>query len=187
MPMPDLVAVVDLELTCNEEGLLPDTEIIQIGATITRNSSESPILSEFSRFVRPEINPVLTDYCSELTGIGQAEVDAADLWDQVNQELTEWIHKYQVEAWCSWGGYDLEQMMKQCKHWPFPEGCLHFDAKKALSFSQKMKGRVGQKMAMKICNVPMTGEQHDALHDARNLNALIPFVFGHKKRPGYPS
>jgi inhibitor of KinA sporulation pathway (predicted exonuclease) len=108
------------------------------------------------------INPTLTQFCSDLTGIRQADLDSAQVWDEVNRELMEWLSDFQIEAWCSWGGYDLEQIMKQCRHWPFPEGCLHFDAKKALSFSQKMKGRVGQKMAMKICDVPMLGQQHDA-------------------------
>lgn len=187
MTMPNLVAVVDLELTCDSSGLLPETEIIQIGATITRNSPESPILAEFSQFVRPLINPTLTKFCSELTGICQADLDSAQVWSEVNQELMEWLRRYEVEAWCSWGGYDLEQMMKQCRNWPFPEGCLHFDAKKALSFSQRMKGRVGQKLAMKICGVPMQGRQHDSLDDARNLSALLPFVFEHKKRPGFPA
>ena len=144
-------------------------------------------MAEFSRFVRPVINPTLTEFCTRLTGIRQCDVDAAPLWGEVNQSLIAWLSEYQVDAWCSWGGYDLEQMMLQCQDWPFPEGCMHFDAKKALSFSQKMKGRVGQKMAMTICDVPIVGEQHDALDDARNLNALLPFVFAHKKRPGYPS
>ncbi|SNC59256.1 Inhibitor of the KinA pathway to sporulation, predicted exonuclease [Marinobacter sp. es.048] len=187
MQVPRLVAVVDLELTCDKSGLLPETEIIQIGATITLNSPESPVLEEFYRFVRPVINPTLTQFCSELTAIKQSDVDSAKEWNQVNEELMEWLSGHRVEAWCSWGGYDLEQMMKQCRRWPFPAGCFHFDAKKALSFSQKMKGRVGQRMAMKICDVRTCGRQHDALEDARNLSALLPFVFGHKKRPGFPA
>jgi inhibitor of KinA sporulation pathway (predicted exonuclease) len=49
------------------------------------------VVSEFHTFVRPVVNPSLTDFCQELTGITQADVDAAPTFPEALLCLTRWL------------------------------------------------------------------------------------------------
>ena len=73
---------VDLEATCDEVdesesprplAVVPNQmETIEIGLVVI-DLETLEIVDEFQRFVRPQINPLLTDFCKELTSIQQAE------------------------------------------------------------------------------------------------------------------
>jgi 3'-5' exoribonuclease 1 len=77
---------VDLEATCDDVGVnesprslvvVPDQmETIEIGLVVIDLESLE-IVDEFQRFVRPQVNPTLTDFCKKLTSIQQADVDSA--------------------------------------------------------------------------------------------------------------
>jgi hypothetical protein len=79
---------VDLEATCDEVGLhesprslvvVPDQmETIEIGLVVI-DLETLEIVDEFQRFVQPQINPTLTDFCKQLTSIQQSNVDGAEL------------------------------------------------------------------------------------------------------------
>ncbi len=67
--------IVDLEATCWQTGTSQARqEIIEIGAVMLL-SSEARSPSEFAEFVRPVVEPELSDFCIRLTGITQQEVD----------------------------------------------------------------------------------------------------------------
>ena len=51
-------------------------ETLEIGLVVIDLESLE-IVDEFQRFVRPQINPTLTDFCKKLTSIQQADVDGA--------------------------------------------------------------------------------------------------------------
>jgi inhibitor of KinA sporulation pathway (predicted exonuclease) len=51
-------------------------ETLEIGLVVIDLESLE-IVDEFQRFVRPQINPILTDFCKKLTSIQQADVDGA--------------------------------------------------------------------------------------------------------------
>jgi len=79
---------VDLEATCDEIGesesprpltVVPDQmETIEIGLVVIDLESLE-IVDEFQRYVRPQINPTLSDFCTKLTSIQQADVDSPNL------------------------------------------------------------------------------------------------------------
>jgi inhibitor of KinA sporulation pathway (predicted exonuclease) len=87
---------VDLEATCDEFGVhesprslvvVPDQmETIEIGLVVI-DLETLEIVDEFQRFVRPQINPTLTDFCKQLTSIQQADVDSAGTYMEVGREL----------------------------------------------------------------------------------------------------
>lgn len=74
---------VDLEATCDEVEkwesprpltVVPDQmETIEVGLVVL-DLETLEIVDEFQRFVRPQINPTLTDLCRRLTSIQQARV-----------------------------------------------------------------------------------------------------------------
>lgn len=83
---------VDLEATCDEVdesesprplGVIPDQmETIEIGLVVI-DLETLEIVDEFQRFVRPQINPILTSFCKQLTSIQQAKVDGAGTYVEV--------------------------------------------------------------------------------------------------------
>ena len=70
--------VIDFEATCTNTNLFPrnQMEIIEIGAVLCHNKMQINI-SSFQSFIRPVRNPILTNFCRDLTSIRQADVDSA--------------------------------------------------------------------------------------------------------------
>lgn len=80
------------------------------------------ILDEFQRFVRQQINPILTDFCKKLTSIQKADVDSAETYMEVDQELEAFIARYPNAAWASWSDFDAKQLERYAEfaasRWP---------------------------------------------------------------------
>jgi len=77
------VLVIDVEANCCPLGSVPQQqmETIQIGAVIATLSGE--VMGEWNSHVRPIRHPVLTTFCTQLTGIRQSDVDTADVFPSV--------------------------------------------------------------------------------------------------------
>lgn len=60
------ILVVDLEATCAEDMAGWDMETIEIGCCWI--GIDGAVLDRFQTFVRPVMNPRLTEFCSALTG-----------------------------------------------------------------------------------------------------------------------
>jgi len=90
--------------------VVPDQmETIEIGLVeIDLESLE--IVDELQRFVQPQINPTLTNFCKTLTSIQQAYVDGARTYQEVGDELRTFAARYPSAAWASWGDYDARQL-----------------------------------------------------------------------------
>lgn len=75
--------IADLEATCWEEPQdRSRMEIIEIGAVLMR-TEHGPSVSEFASFVRPILEPELSEFCQTLTSIRQEDVDQADMFSLV--------------------------------------------------------------------------------------------------------
>lgn len=105
--------ICDLEATCWAGERRPDKmEIIEIGA-VKLASAAGPVLDDFCAFVRPLLEPSLSDFCRELTGITQADVDGAESFPVVLQRFLAWMGEPPL-VFCSWGRYDLNQLRQDC-------------------------------------------------------------------------
>ena len=90
----ELLAILDVEATCEfSAGRFTSTwvnEVIELPVVLLDTKTHS-IVAEFRRFVRPIEQPVLTAFCTSLTGITQDHVDAAQPLDVVLTELDAWL------------------------------------------------------------------------------------------------
>ena len=68
--------VLDLEATCKENDRSFPNETIEIGAV--KLDSDFNIISTYNKFIKPKLNPVLTQFCKDLTSITQADIDSTD-------------------------------------------------------------------------------------------------------------
>ena len=87
----DYICIIDFEATC-EEGNPPEFihEIIEFSVVLL-NTHTLEIEDTFQQYVRPEINTQLSDFCINLTGITQDQVDKADTFPQVLKKVIDWM------------------------------------------------------------------------------------------------
>ncbi|WP_176044432.1 3'-5' exonuclease [Burkholderia vietnamiensis] len=176
--MPPIL-VVDLEATCDENVPSFDMETIEIGAAWVE--ADGVVLDRFQSFVRPIVNPTLTPFCSKLTGITQADVDAAALFSLAADELRAFVAKYQQASsvWMSYGAFDRKQLERDsARHGvAMPIALPHQNAKRLFAKKQRIGKEVGMAKACELVGLALAGTHHRALDDALNVARLLPWVF----------
>ena len=166
--------IVDLEATCWRDARdRARMEIIEIGAVRIPSAPGD----EFQRFVRPVEEPILSDFCRELTSIAQADVDAADTFPTVIGEFIDWIGREPFTL-CSWGAYDLNQLRLDCRRHEIPLPPTferHINLKQ--EFGRKFDVRPpGMSAALKIAGMRLEGTHHRGIDDARNIARLAELI-----------
>jgi len=113
--------VIDFEATCE---LIKSSEfqqeIIEFPAVLV-NGRTCEIEAEFRSYCRPVINPLLTEFCTELTGITQDDVDKAPLFTDALASFNDWITEKRLGTKYSFamvtdGPWDMGKFLQdQCK------------------------------------------------------------------------
>jgi inhibitor of KinA sporulation pathway (predicted exonuclease) len=179
---PASYVVIDVEATCDDGGRVPrhEMEIIEIGAVLVSGETHAAV-DEFQSFVRPVRHPALTPFCTGLTSITQADVDAAPTFPEVFHRLTEWIQTHPApHVLCSWGDYDRTQFERDCVFHGIPYALphRHVNLKRAFSERRGIAKKLGMAAALAQAGLPLTGTHHRGLDDARNIARLLPFALG---------
>jgi inhibitor of KinA sporulation pathway (predicted exonuclease) len=168
--------IIDLEATCSNDATVPraEMEIIEIGAVI-QDTPTFAIESEFQTFVRPVRHARLTAFCTELTGISQADVDAAALFPAAFQQFREWMSSYDDALFCSWGDYDRKQFEQDCAYhgieYPFQSG--HLNLKKEFAQTLNLHKAPGITAALRHLRLQFEGRHHRGIDDARNIARIV--------------
>ncbi|KAJ8391846.1 hypothetical protein AAFF_G00084620 [Aldrovandia affinis] len=88
--------VIDFESTCWRDKNNYGQEIIEFPAVLL-NTANGKIDSEFHTYVQPQEHPILSKFCTELTGIQQAQVEAGVPLQICLSQFTRWIQTMQQE------------------------------------------------------------------------------------------
>jgi inhibitor of KinA sporulation pathway (predicted exonuclease) len=121
------------------------------------------------------MNPILTDFCKNLTSIQQADVDSAGTYlEVVGQELGAFITRYPNAAWTSWGDYDARQLERDAGIAACPSllsGLQHFNVRKWHKglYDNQPKG-LKQIEAMGLV---WQGTYHRGIDDASNVASIV--------------
>ncbi len=172
----DYYLIIDLEATCSDDGVVPrhEMEIIEIGA-VMQDARTFEIDSEFRTLVRPVRHPVLTPFCTRLTGITQDDVANAPAFRDALESLKEWMYKYDDALFCSWGDYDRNQFRQDCEYhrvaYPFRSTHLNLKAEFANATGQKKKRGITE--ALRHLGLDFEGSAHRGLDDARNIARIV--------------
>jgi len=99
----DKICIFDIECTCDESNENFTQEIIQIGCVKISNNYD--IVSTLNLYIKPVINPVLTNFCTGLTGITQ------NLLNEKGKSINDAIKTFagytsDCRKIVSWGNYD---------------------------------------------------------------------------------
>ncbi len=177
------ILIVDLEATCSDDGRIPseDMEAIEIGACWVHLES-GRVIDTFQSFVRPVLNPVLTDFCIGLTGIQQSYLTTAPSYREAASLLTEFVHAHAESdsGWASWGNYDRKQFERDSYRHGVPEPITipHQNAKRLFAKAQRIGKEVGMAKACELAGLTLEGDHHRALDDALNIARLLPWILG---------
>lgn len=180
-PAPKIMKyiILDLEATCWQKKEGRKNEIIEIGAVCIDEQKNT--LGEFARFVRPQENPILSDFCRELTSITQADVDAAKPFPEVLLDFQKWINGFGDDYFlCSWGFYDRNQLTQDCQLHGLPTAWLanHISIKHQYAGLKKPFKLMGMKGALRNENIELEGTHHRGIDDARNIAKIFISCFG---------
>eukprot|EP00581_Thalassiosira_minuscula_P009952 CAMPEP_0183708932 /NCGR_PEP_ID=MMETSP0737-20130205/5088_1 /TAXON_ID=385413 /ORGANISM="Thalassiosira miniscula, Strain CCMP1093" /LENGTH=256 /DNA_ID=CAMNT_0025936895 /DNA_START=213 /DNA_END=984 /DNA_ORIENTATION=- len=73
--MFDYLCILDFEATCNDTKPAPKPQEIIEFPTLLLNVRTGVIEREFHYYIKPDVHPTLTEFCTELTGITQDTVN----------------------------------------------------------------------------------------------------------------
>jgi ERI1 exoribonuclease 3 len=179
------LCVLDFEATCwnNNEVSKQDMEVIEFPSVlykVEKHSCKHEFISEFSKYVRPTIHPLLSPFCTELTGITQEQVDSADPIEIVYQQHIDWLTAH-VPA-------DAEILFATCGDWDFkiqfPQELKRKGLSKHAHYKQFINvkteienmygGKVGGMVAiLNKLKLPLIGRHHSGIDDTRNIATIV--------------
>ena len=166
--------VVDVEATCWDRqvpaGMV--NEIIEIGLTVVDLEAGERV-AKHRILVRPARSTV-SEFCTELTGLTQAEVSTGLSFAEACRTLAA-EHAAGSRCWASWGDYDRKQFTSQCQatNTPYPFGQRHVNAKAVFTEVYGLRKRPGMAGALNVAGLPLEGRHHSGADDSWNIAALI--------------
>ncbi|XP_043971608.1 ERI1 exoribonuclease 2 [Gambusia affinis] len=188
--------VIDFESTCWREKNNYGQEIIEFPAVLL-NTSSGEVESEFHTYVQPQEHPVLSEFCTELTGITQVQVEAGVPLQICLSRFNRWVQNLQLEkgvmfpnkqqtcsasdasqklcTFLTWSDWDLGVCLQyECKrkqlHKPdVLSSWIDLRSTYRLFYSRKPKGLNG---ALQDLGIQFSGREHSGLDDARNTARL---------------
>ncbi|XP_055545054.1 ERI1 exoribonuclease 2-like [Wyeomyia smithii] len=188
------IIVVDFEATCwpKETQKWKKYEIIEFPAVLL-NLETGKIEAEFRQHVMPVENPRLSEFCTELTGIRQEQVDAGVPLNTCLLLFGKWLQKVLAErnlslpktnpydqtgsvAFATWSDWDLGACLsKECARKRIAKpACfdLWIDVKAIyMQFYQRRPESFAN--ALTNLDIVFEGRQHCGLDDSRNIARLI--------------
>lgn len=168
--------ILDFEATCRKKGKPWPQEIIEFPSVIVEAKTKQ-IISEFQQYVKPVHHPILTDFCTELTGITQATVNKGSTIQEAVKRYNSWLAENGLLGdnfiIITCGNWDLGTM--------YPEQCQvskmkadsHF--KKWVNIKDEYRSYYGFRKAggmvkmLDHMGIPLQGRHHSGLDDSRNI------------------
>lgn len=117
--------------------------------------------------------PALSTYCTQLTGIQQADVGSALPLDHALPRLAA-LYTASTAAFSSWGFYDQRQTERECarRGISYPFAKEHMSLKHNHATFYGLKHPLGMDAALAFHHLPLVGRHRRALDDARNIAAI---------------
>ena len=171
---------MDLEASCWEAAWARSRmETIEIGA-VRLDGALQPV-DEFETFIRPVAFPRLSSFCRKLTSITQEQVDAADTFPKTFARFVTWLGPGEWRL-ITWGAFDVGQFRLDCQRhdMTFPERLAEGHINLKVAFG-KWKGvkKMGMAQALALLDIPLQGQHHRGIDDARNIARIAQLTLPH--------
>ncbi|SRR5690606_6711708 len=172
----------DIEATCwdgyHSNGI---QEVIELGALALNHYGD--VQDYFLEFVRPVINVRLSQYCRELTGIKQSEVESASNFEEVYDNFETWVEPGSDTWFVSWGDFDVRILNEECQRSMGENSMIqnHLDLRTAYATMKNVHPRISLMKALEYEEKDFEGEPHRALPDAKNMAYIFRSYFEYWK------
>ncbi|NXD09108.1 ERI2 exoribonuclease, partial [Nothocercus nigrocapillus] len=159
------------------------------------NTASGEVEAEFHSYVQPQEHPLLSEFCTELTGITQNQVEEGVPLNICLSQFLKWIQKIQKEkkilfisdipnhstseaklcTFVTWTDWDLgvclhyECKRKQLRKPDILNAWIDLKATYRLFYNRKPKGLKG---ALQDLGIAFVGREHSGLDDSRNTARL---------------
>ncbi|KAJ6848227.1 uncharacterized protein M6B38_273260 [Iris pallida] len=171
--------VIDFEATCDKERSPYPQEIIEFPSVLV-NSVTGELEACFQTYVRPSYHQHLTDFCKELTGIEQIQVDTGVPLSEALLMHDEWLESKGIKqksfAVVTWSNWDCRVMLesecrlKRIRKPPYFNKWINLK----VPFQEVFGGvRCNLKNAVQLAGLAWEGRAHCGLDDARNTARLL--------------
>ncbi|KAJ0084756.1 hypothetical protein Patl1_29366 [Pistacia atlantica] len=171
--------VIDFEATCDKERNLHPQEIIEFPSVIV-NSATGQLEDYFQIYVRPTYNQYLSDFCKELTGIQQTQVDKGVLLSEALLLHDQWLEEKGIKqtnfAVVTWSNWDCRVMLesecrfKRIRKPPYFNRWINLK----VPFHEVFGGvKCNLKEAVELAGLVWEGRAHCGLDDAKNTACLL--------------
>lgn len=112
--------VLDFESTCQEGTKIDPQEIIEFPCLLVR-ADDLCLVDQFHEYVKPVASPLLTNFCTDLTGITQDMIQNRDAFPDVLARFVSWYNSHGLDpsnaTFVTCGQWDLVSMLpQQCKY-----------------------------------------------------------------------
>ncbi|CAF3406911.1 unnamed protein product [Rotaria sp. Silwood1] len=175
----EYLAVVDFEATCEDKQVNYQHEIIEFPIVLI-DVQQQIIVDQFQSYCRPIIKPILSKFCTELTGIEQHQVDNAPSFVEVLHNVETWLNKRNLLsttnqrklAFATDGPWDFANFLRMQCHLSsitYPRW-----AKKWINIRKEFAKfypvhRCGIEKMLKNLGLSFDGRPHSGIDDAINI------------------
>ncbi|VDP13616.1 unnamed protein product [Soboliphyme baturini] len=172
--------ILDFEATCHQDlKPLEPQEIIEFPC-LKLSTELAKVESTFHRYVRPVFNPILTPFCTSLTGIIQEMVDDESPFEEVFRQFQSWLDNEgllkdeMVDKWAfvTCGDWDLNIMLpKQCSvsKLEVPPYMKQWINLKKIVYRHVFVYPAGMMHMLDLVNVSHRGRIHCGIDDCMNI------------------
>lgn len=169
------LAVLDFEATCWKDSM--EHEIIEF-PTVIIDVTKRQIIDRMQVFVKPVKNPILSDFCKELTGISQELVDNGVTLGQALKLNSQFLSKYHPKniMIVTCGNWDLKTMLpkeKNAKNLNIPSSYGKWiNIKTEFCSFYKLQKELGMAEMLEHVKMPLLGRHHSGIDDCVNIAGL---------------
>lgn len=177
----DYFLVLDFEATCDAPKNIVPQEIIEF-PVLKVNGETFDTESVFHSYVKPKVNPQITQFCTELTGIVQDVVDNEPYFEDVFMNFNlwmkqeglfepstkftfvtcgDWSFKYLLQVQCTGLRFPIPPYMRS---WINIKSCF---AEVAQTWPRNLN------TMLKTCELEYEGRLHSGIDDCKNIAKLI--------------
>jgi inhibitor of KinA sporulation pathway (predicted exonuclease) len=185
--MLDHLVVLDFEATCDRDVPPEPQEVIEFPSVLI-SLADRRVVDEFGSFVRPVHHPRLTEFCTELTTIKQADVDGAPPFAEVLAAHRAWLDSHRLErfAFVTCGDWDFGTLFPmQCAAagvsiTDLPRAYRRWINVKLVFAAVTMRPKsIGMTGMLEALGHPLVGTHHRGIDDCHNI-AKIAIDLAHR-------
>eukprot|EP00258_Populus_trichocarpa_P037430 XP_024453449.1 uncharacterized protein LOC7460254 isoform X1 [Populus trichocarpa] len=173
--------VIDFEATCDKERNPHPQEIIEFPSVIV-SSVTGQLEACFQTYVRPTCNQHLSDFCKDLTGIQQIQVDRGVTLSEALLRHDKWLENKGIKntsfAVVTWSNWDCRVMLesecrfKKIRKPPYFNRWINLK----VPFCEIFGGARCLKEAVEMAGLEWQGRAHCGLDDAKNTARLLALL-----------